>query len=59
MDVLDIITTILPKDILPQIIAYGLFYFLLLFYGTEKWEKKFTGFEKVIFPAIIGLFGIF
>lgn len=53
MDVLDLITTILPKDILPQIITYGLFYFLLIFYGTEKWEK-YTGFEKVIFPAIIG-----
>ncbi|MCZ7393413.1 MAG: hypothetical protein ABOK23_03590 [Candidatus Methanoperedens sp.] len=53
MDILDIITTILPKDILPQIIAYGLFYFLLIFYGSTQW-KNYSSFEKVVFSVISG-----
>ncbi len=53
MDILDIITTILPKEILPQIITYGLFYFLLIFYGSTKWGS-YSSFEKIVFSVISG-----
>ncbi len=53
MDIGDIITQIIPKDILPQIITYGLLYFLLIFYGSEKW-KNFSEFEKIVFSVLSG-----
>lgn len=49
MDILDLLITIIP----PQSIVFGLIYFLLIFYGTNRW-KNYSGFEKVIFSAISG-----
>ncbi len=53
MDIGDVITQILPKDILPQIITYGLLYFILIFYGSDKW-KTFSDFEKIVFSVLSG-----
>lgn len=56
MDISDILTQILPKDILPYTIIYGFVYFLLIFYGTEKQWGKYSSFEKTVFSAMSGGF---
>lgn len=53
MDILDILTLILPKEIYQFVIIYGFVYFILIFYGTKQWEK-YSSFEKVIFSVLSG-----
>ncbi|NJD77356.1 MAG: hypothetical protein FIB08_09720 [Candidatus Methanoperedens sp.] len=53
MDILDILTVTLPKDIYQFIIVYGFAYFLLIFYGTKQWDK-YSSFEKVVFSVLSG-----
>lgn len=53
MDIIDLLTVILPKDIYQAIIIFGFIYFLLIFYGSEQW-KEYSDFEKVIFSILSG-----
>lgn len=53
MDILDILTVILPKEIYQFVIIYGFVYFILIFYGTKQWEK-YSSFEKVVFSVLSG-----
>lgn len=53
MDVLDILTAIFPKEIYQLIISYGVIYFILIYYGSNKW-KNYSDFEKILFSVISG-----
>ncbi len=55
MEIIDVLTVLLPTEIYQLIIFSGIIYFILFFYGTKQWER-YTEFDKVAFSVIFGGF---
>ena len=52
---IDYLSSIFGKEILVSIIISGYLILLSYFYGTDKWNKKFSDFDKFVFTLMIGL----
>ena len=51
----DYLSSIFGKEILVSIIISGYLILLSYFYGTDKWNKKISDFDKFAFAIMIGL----